>query len=115
VPPENVANGLPSMLNTVFVAPGISHCISINVVCALHGTGDCGPVNRTTVNVEPGTDEVVLAGATEVVAATLVLVVGASVVVVDVFADLPLLLLQAASSTASSITERRIRTIVRSL
>jgi hypothetical protein len=103
------------MLNTVFVAPRISHCISTEVVCALHSTGDCGPANRTTVNVEPGTDEVVLVGATGVVAATLVLVTGASVVVVDVFVDVRLLLLQAASSTASSITARRIRTIVRSL
>jgi hypothetical protein len=103
------------MLNTVFVAPRISHCISTKVVCALHSTGDRGPANRKTVNVVAGTDEIVLVGATEVVAATLVLVVGGSVVVVGVIVDVRLLLPQAASSSASSITEHRIRSIVRSL
>ena len=98
------------MLRTVLVAPVISHCSSISVVCALHSTGDGGPVNLTTVNVVPGSDEDVVAGGAVVVTATLVLVVvGGSVVVVLAGVILWPLLLQAASTTTNTITKRRIR------
>ncbi len=96
------------MLSCDFAAPRTSQSISTIVVCALHATGDGGPVNFTSVIVTP-TVVVVFATVEVVVGATVVLVVvGVVVTVVVGVVDLWLLLLQPAKSTASRIAVRRI-------